>query len=131
MKRLYISRTIDAPAADAWKVLVDLARWPDWGPSVRSATLGGAPMQLGSRGTVTTSVGVALAFQVTDFEPGRCWSWKVAGIPATGHSVEPLGAGRCRVTFGVPAIAWPYLIVCRVALERIAVITENLGGTSQ
>lgn len=126
MKRVHISRTIDAPAADAWTVLVDLARWPEWGPSVRSATLGGAPMRLGSRGTVTTAVGVALPFEVTEFEPGRCWSWKVAGVPATDHSVEPIGTGRCRVTFGVPTIAWPYLIICRIALERIAAITENL-----
>ena len=126
MKRVHISRTIDAPAADAWTVLVDLDRWPEWGPSVRSATLDNPPMELGSRGTVTTSVGVALPFEVTEFEPGRCWSWKVAGVPATDHSVEPIGTARCRVTFGVPTITWPYLIICRIALGRIAAIAENL-----
>ncbi len=131
MNRVHISRTIDAPAADAWTVLVDLDRWPDWGPSVRKATLGGAPMQLGSRGTVTTSTGVVLPFEVTDFEPGQFWSWKVAGVPATDHTVEPIGTDRCRVTFGVPMIAFAYLIVCRIGLARIAAITQSLGGTSQ
>jgi hypothetical protein len=49
----------------------------------------------------------------------------VAGIPATGHRVEALGPGRCRVVFEVPLLAAPYLAVCRLAAHRIRTILEE------
>ena len=119
MRRFHISRTIDAPPAAVWDLLVDLQRWPQWGPSVRSATIDDDHLRLGSLGSVVTVAGVSLPFEVTHFVPGRSWSWKVAGIPATDHAVEPLGDDRCRLTFGVPAVAAGYLVVCRVALRRL------------
>jgi hypothetical protein len=33
--------------------------------------------------------------------------------------VEALGPDRCRVGFGVPWVAAPYLLVCRAAIIRI------------
>lgn len=113
-------REIDAPAQVAWRLLTDLSRWPEWGPSVRAARLEGDSFGAGARGRVTTALGFDLPFEVTGFEDGRSWSWSVAGIPATDHRVEPLDDGRCRVGFGVPAIAFPYLAVCHVALARLA-----------
>ena len=59
------------------------------------------------------------AFEVTRFEEGRSWSWSVAGHPATDHVVEDRGADASRVTFGMPWIVTPYLVVCRVALRRL------------
>jgi hypothetical protein len=59
-----------------------------------------------------------LPYTVTAFEPGRYWSWSVAGIPATGHRVVPQ-AGGCLVTFTVPWWAPAYLPVCALALRRI------------
>jgi hypothetical protein len=77
-----------------------------------------------SRGRVCTALGVWLPFEVVRFEDGRVWSWRVGGILATGHRVEPLGPSRCRVAFEVPALAWPYLFVCRTALRHIAAIVQ-------
>jgi hypothetical protein len=55
----------------------------------------------------------------------------VAGIPATGHRVEPLGPERCRVVFEVPLLAAPYLAVCRVAALKIRTILEGRGTTGE
>jgi uncharacterized protein YndB with AHSA1/START domain len=118
MRRLWTSRAIDAPAGTVWELLVDPARWPAWGPTVRGAELDGA-LALGARGRVQTALGVWLPFEVTRFEDGRAWSWAVAGVPATDHTVDPLDGGRCRAGFGVPWVAAPYLGVCAVALARI------------
>lgn len=119
MRRLHVSRTIDAPAAVVWDLLVDVQRWPQWGPTVRSATIDDDHLRLGSQGSVSTVAGVTLPFEITHFAPGRSWSWKVAGVDATDHEVHELGASRCRLTFGVPFVAAGYLVVCRVALRRL------------
>ena len=124
-----VSRRIAAPAEDVWALLTDTGKWPAWGPSITgvepvgrgvrpgagTASGGLAP---GSRGKVRTVLGAALPYTVTAFEPGRYWSWSVAGIPATGHRVVPQDGG-CLVTFTVPWWAPAYLPVCSVALRRI------------
>ena len=143
MRRVWVHRHIAAPASTVWGIFVDVDRWPEWGPSVRSAVLdGGAAtpgpgsigpgsigpgsIGLGASGVVTTAVGARLRFEITAYEPlgsgpdgGGTWSWEVAGVPATDHTVVPLDESRCRAGFGVPLVAAPYLAVCRIALARI------------
>ena len=126
MKRLWVTADIDAPAERLWDLLTDLDAWPQWGPSVRAATIDAPALACGARGTVTTAVGVEVPFEVTRYEPGQHWAWRVAGVPATDHVVEPLGADRCRVGFGVPWPAAAYLAVCRAALSRL----ENMALAS-
>ncbi len=113
-----VGRHIDAPADAVWKVLVDTDAWPRWGPTVAGAELDVDELTLGATGRVHTPIGVALPFTVTEFEPGRRWAWSVAGVPATSHAVEPVGAG-CRASMAVPWWAPAYLPVCAVALQRI------------
>lgn len=114
-----VERTVAAPPEAAWRVLTDLDAWPQWGPTVRGAELDEpGPLRLGARGKVFTPVGVALPFAITEFDDGRHWAWRVAGVPATKHAVEP-DAGGCRVAFSVPIWAPAYLTVCAVALNRI------------
>jgi len=119
LKTRWTSRDIAAPAEVMWELLTDVDRWPEWGPSVRRATLATSRFELGSRGTVRTVLGLAFRFEVTRFEEGRSWSWRVAGCPATDHVVEARGPDLSRVGFGVPWIATPYLVVCRMALRRL------------
>jgi uncharacterized protein YndB with AHSA1/START domain len=120
---LEVGRTVAASAEQVWDLLVDTSRWPAWGPTVAGARIdsGGVGTRIGpsAAGRVRTSLGPSLPFVVDTFEPGRRWTWTVGGVPATGHRVEPLGDGRCRVTFEVPAWAPPYLAVCWLALRRI------------
>jgi uncharacterized protein YndB with AHSA1/START domain len=123
-----VVRDISAPPDAVWAVLVDIAAWPVWGPSVRKASLrdGATELALGVRGDVWTAVGVRTGFVITEFDPGHRWSWSVAGVPATGHQVTISSAG-CRVRFEVPWWAAGYLPVCAVALRRI----ENMVSGSR
>jgi hypothetical protein len=123
---LAVDRMIAAPSTAAWQVLVDLDAWPHWGPTVSGAWLDPphTELALGATGTVRTSLGFVVPFVVTEFESGRHWTWKVAGIPATRHRVEPVG-GHARVSIGVPWWAAGYLAVCSLALRRIDAMLTN------
>lgn len=119
MKQLTVHRHVAAPTDAVWAVLVDLDAWPAWGPSVRRAALDdGGELGLGSRGHVWTAIGPRLPFEVTSFDPGRAWAWRVAGVPATTHAVAPEGGG-CRLSMGAPLWAPAYLPVLASALGRI------------
>jgi hypothetical protein len=114
-----VVRTVAVPAPAVWDVLTDLEAWPQWGPSVQRADLTEpGPLTLGSHGRVWTPIGVALPFTITEFDAGRLWAWRVAGVPATRHGVDP-GAGGCRVWMSAPVWAPAYLPVLAVALRRI------------
>ncbi|MDA3038208.1 MAG: SRPBCC family protein [Actinomycetota bacterium] len=119
MKRLWVRHEIEAPPATVWGLLSDPESWPSWGPTVRSAELRGDSLRSGATGTVTTVLGFGLPFVITEFDDGARWAWRVGGVAATDHTVDPLDEDRCRVGFGVPWLAAPYLAVCRVALRRL------------
>ena len=122
-----VDRVIAAAPSAAWQILVDVAAWPLWGPSVRRAQLrdGATELSLGTRGDVWTAVVVRMPLVITEFDPGSRWTWKVAGVPATGHHVTA-APGGCRVRFEVPFWAGAYLPVCAVALRRIERLLLNL-----
>lgn len=122
-----VSRELATSPAAAWDVLVDTRRWPAWGPSVRAVACDPPVLErVGQAGRLRGPLGPWVPFEVTELEPGRRWGWRVAGVPATGHRVEPTAAG-CRVVFEVPLVALPYAAVCRVALARIADLVEGPG----
>ena len=119
MRTFDVEAVIDAPADEAWSLLTDTERWTEWGPSVRAVVSSTRAVTTGTHGRVRTAFGIWLPFRVDHFVAGRSWSWRIAGLPATGHRVEPLGLHRCRVVFEVPLIAAAYAVVCRRALGRI------------
>jgi len=116
---------ISVSAAEAWELLIDTRRWPDWGPSVVRVDCADRCIGPGTIGRVQTAIGLWLPFQITKFTAGQYWHWRVAGIPATGHRVESIGPNLCRVLFEVPVLAAPYLIICRLAAHRIKNILEE------
>lgn len=120
MRTFDVASTVNAPAEEVWSLLTDTTRWPAWGPTVSTVTSDTRFVQPGSRGRVRTRIGLSLPFQIIGYVDGRAWSWRIAGVRATGHRVEPLGTDRSRVVFEVPVVAWPYAFVCRRALRRIA-----------
>lgn len=117
---LTADRQIAAPPAAVWKLLVDLDAWPKWGPTIRGARLDPQHTELGlhATGTVQTSLLVSVPFEVTEFDSGRSWAWRVAGVPATRHRVDPVPGGT-RASMDVQWWQAPYLAVCSIALRRI------------
>jgi hypothetical protein len=113
-----VDRKIAAPCDAVWSLLVDLDSWPRWGLTVSCAEIDGALLTLGTTGRVWTPIGLALPFEITEFVPGVSWGWRVAGVDATRHGVDPDGAG-CRVWMSAPWWAPAYLPVLALALRRI------------
>ena len=116
---------IAAPSKVVWKILIDTHCWPRWGPSVSQVKCRNRYIQPGTKGYVRTAVGIWLPFEITDFVPAIKWSWRVMNIPATSHRVEALASRQCRLIFAVPWIAAPYLLVCKIAANRIKMIAES------
>lgn len=123
-----------APSDLAWQQLVELRNWPHWGPTVLGARLddGGHRVSAGATGVVQTPVGLWLPFRVVDWQDQgarRSWSWRVAGVPATTHTVVATGPSRSRVEMSVPWLAPAYLTVVALALKRIKRRVEAEAGT--
>ena len=122
---LEVGRDMNASAGRVWDLITDTACWPRWGPSVRAVDCADRFIRQGSRGRVRTSVGLWVAFQITEYQKERYWAWRVGGVRATGHRVEPLGESRSRLIFEVPILASPYAAVCQMALTRIRSLAER------
>jgi hypothetical protein len=116
-RRLEVTRDIDAPRDRVWEVFRDTATWPAWGPSVTDVESPTRLIQAGTEGRVRTVGGLWLPFRVTTCENFR-WTWTVAGLPATGHRVEPRGEAS-RAIIEVPVVAAPYVSVCVRGLRRL------------
>lgn len=109
-------------------MLTDTHLWSQWGPSVRQVEHTPRMLHARSEGRVQLPMGLWLPFRVTDFEAERSFRWRIAGVPATGHRVLPLGPKRSRLTFEVPAFVAPYALVCKLACGRIARLAETPDG---
>jgi uncharacterized protein YndB with AHSA1/START domain len=118
-KFLVFRKALDAPAGRVWHLITDIRSWPRWGPSVRAVECRDRFIRAGSTGRIRTPFGFWVPFVIEDFEPERYWDWRVGGIAATGHRVEPRGLGQCELSFSVPIWAAGYGVVCRAALARI------------
>lgn len=125
MRHVERSIVVESPAELVWRLLIDFTEWPGWGPSISSVSANADLAGPGVTGHVRTIVGVSLPFEITEWDPGRSWSWRVAGIPATGHSVESLGPDTTRVTFTVPWVAAPYATVLAAGLNRLKRLAED------
>lgn len=114
-----VGRIIDAPAELVWALLTDTCHWPLWGPSVAAVRSAQRYIQQGATGKIHTAAGFWVPFTVTEFDEGSYWCWHVGGVRATGHRLESLRGSQCLLIFEVPFWAAPYLLVCKVALDRI------------
>jgi hypothetical protein len=125
-----VAAVLPADPAAAWRLLTDTRTWASWGPTIRAVSVhppdGDPVIAPGTTGTVRTIAGVTLPFRIVDVDPAGRWTWRVAGVPATGHRVEA-HPGGCRVVFEVPLLAAPYAAVCRLALRRIRRLLEADG----
>ncbi|MFW5470554.1 SRPBCC family protein [Knoellia sp. CPCC 206435] len=123
---------VDAPADVAWDLLVRVDQWPRWGPTVRRAVVDGGADRIaaGATGTVWTTPGPPLPFRIEAWEPHgpvRHWSWRVAGVTATGHTVRERQGG-CRVEFTAPWWAPGYAPVLWLGLRRVRSLARARRG---
>ena len=114
-----ISRVVGAPPNQVWELLSDTSAWEAWGPSIIAVRSSDRTIKKGSHGQVKTALRFWVPFRVTELDSGRHWSWKIFNITATGHRIERLDESNCRLVFQVPIWAAPYLIVCKIAIDRI------------
>jgi hypothetical protein len=117
-RRIEVARVVAVDHRRAWELLTDTWRWPEWGPTVEDVKAPTRFISEGSHGSVNVLGAFWVPYEVTACGDGR-WTWDVARLPATGHRVEPVGEGRCRVVFEIPPLAAGYVPVCRRALSRI------------
>lgn len=117
--RVSVGKFYRVSPVTVWDLITDTAKWPQWGPTVKKTKCSDRFIRKGSQGLVLTPLGIWLPFVITEYEDGRFWTWKVASIRATGHRVQAEQAGGCYLWFDMPMIAWPYIAICQMALNRI------------
>ena len=116
---------IDAPSKIVWEILTDTTYWKIWGPSVSSIRCKDRFIQSGTTGQVKVLGLIWLPFIITDFVPQKNWSWRVINIHATGHRLESISTNQCCLIFEVPIIAFPYILICKIAIQKIKQLAEN------
>ncbi|ADB30818.1 cyclase/dehydrase [Kribbella flavida DSM 17836] len=91
------SITIDAPAERVWAVFSDVARWPEWLPTVDAVErLDEGPLRVGSRARIRQPKLAVAVWEVTHFKDGEYFEWvsRGPGIRTTGgHRVVSTPAG--------------------------------------
>lgn len=125
MRHLTATIDIDAPPSAVWELLAEFERWPEWGPSIRSVDVAADAVAPGVTGRVRTIAGVWLPFEITAVVPEQSWVWRVAGVPATGHTLSARDGDRARAGFSVAWVLAPYLLVMRIALRRLKRMAEH------
>lgn len=100
------SLELDRPIADVWAAVADLERWPAWQPGVRSASLGGVPVERG------------LAFKLRAPWPANAWVTRLEPPHRLEVLAFPDGLGlREETAFVLSAVT---VGRTRVSLERRA-----------
>ena len=121
--KLHVSTNIRAETNDVWAILVDVERWPEWTRSVeRIERLDSGEFGIGSRLRVRQPRVPVAEYTVTEFRPGRSFTWvgESFGIrSAAGHAVEPDRNGTVSVTLSFAQTGWLARLV-RSRAEKIA-----------
>ncbi|HEX6150690.1 SRPBCC family protein, partial [Nocardioides sp.] len=134
------TRHIDAPADSVWGVLSDVARWPEWTPTIDSVErLDSGPLRVGSRAEVRQPKLPRAQWEVTELVAGRSFTWEATGpgLRTIGrHEVDP-DAGGCTVRLsieqtgpmaGVAAMMWRGLTQRYVELEAASLDARVTGA---
>ena len=98
------TRHIDAPTGPVAEVLFDVARWPEWTPTIDAVErLDEGPFRVGSRARVRQPRLPKAEWQVTEIVDGSSFTWEATGPgmrTIARHEVVPDGDGS-RVTLSI------------------------------
>jgi uncharacterized membrane protein len=130
MHRLFeTTRHIDAPTQRVWEVLFDVARWPEWTPTIDSVErLEDGPFQVGSRTKVRQPKLPPAVWEVTEVVPGGNFTWEATGpgmrtiarhevVPDATGSMLTLSIQQTGPTGAVAALVWRRLTQRYIELE--------------
>jgi uncharacterized protein YndB with AHSA1/START domain len=96
------SISIAAPRESVWRVLADVAAWPQWLPTVTSVqALDGDPLKLGSRYTVHQPKLRPATWVVTELKPPHSFVWRARTpglLMIATHAIEKDPTSGSRVT---------------------------------
>jgi len=123
--RIAVSKKINSTPERVWDLLTDTAKWSQWGPSVRAVECEHRFSQPLCTGYVRTLLGIRLPFIITSFQHLEYWNWRVGNLEATGHRLVRHPDG-CTVIFDMPWWAFPYTLICLLALNRIAKLSRSI-----
>jgi carbon monoxide dehydrogenase subunit G len=127
MPKLERTVRIAAPPSVVWRVMIDVKRWPEWTPSIRSVKPQGAgAFGTGSVALVTPRGRPESPWTVTAFEPERSFTWETKVGERlwvlAGHVIEPDSAGA-RVTLSIstrgrmaPLLGW---LIARMSRRNV------------
>jgi uncharacterized membrane protein len=94
-----VSAGIAAPLQDAWTVLADVERWPEWTDSMSRVELIGGPLAVGSQVRIKQPRLPPVVWEVTNVDAGRAFSWEATSPGMTTVADHRLMAdGPDRVT---------------------------------
>ncbi len=128
--RIVVSHLIRCRLNEVWQVLTDTDQWAQWGPSVSRVQCAKRYIELSSTGSIRTILGFWVPFTITEYEHLHFWKWRIGRFEATGHRLVSVDDQTCRLSFDLPWWAFPYAIVCLIALGRISSVCES-GGSSE
>ena len=96
---------IGASPERVWEVLADVERWSEWTETVTAVSrLDDGPLRSGSRAKINQPKIPETEYVVTEFEPGRSFTWIATGPGVTTtarHALEALPDGGTRVRLSV------------------------------
>lgn len=123
---------IDAPLEVVWATTVDIERWPEWTPTVRSVKrLDTGPLRRGSAARLAQPMQPPSEWVVTELDAGNVFAWETRrrGLHLTAtHELFSERGGTRNVLHvdargPLAALGWPLL---RFGIRR-ALATENRG----
>lgn len=102
MPKFETSILISARQEAVWKILSDVARWPEWLPTITSLEpLDGAPLQVRARYKILQPKLSPATWVVTELDPPRRFVWESRrpGVVSAGdHVIEEMDDENVRVT---------------------------------
>jgi Polyketide cyclase / dehydrase and lipid transport len=117
------SADIRAEIKSIWATLVDVERWSEWTRSIdKVERLDHGGFGIGSRARVHQPRIPVAVWTVTEFEPGKSFTWvsEAFGIRSFAtHRLEPRSDGTVSLTLGFAQTGWLARLV-RSRAEKIA-----------
>jgi len=133
------SVTIDAPASVVWRLMSDVARWPEWTPTMRRIEpRGSGDFGAGGEAFVAMRGGARSTWRVTEWLPQRGFTWESAPMPGmrmvAGHAIAPSGGGAL-VTLSIstsgPIAVLSAPLLMAISRRNIRLESEGLKRRSE